>query len=279
MLSVLEILAKTEEFFAHKGVPNPKIDAQYIVSHALGCKRLELFLRFDEPLDEAKLSAIRELVRRRGKREPLQHILGQVDFFGAKLKSDKRALVPRPETEELCEILTEKFFADPSAPIEILDLGTGTGAIAIALSLHFPNSKAVAVDASADALSLASENAEANRAKIDFIKSDWFESVSGKFDLIVSNPPYLTQAEVDSAQPEVKFFDPISALVSPQDGMADLEEILNNAKSHLKENGILALECGLGQPEKLTTDPQRYGFTRAEAIKDASKRVRFAIFQ
>lgn len=279
MLSVLEILAKTEEFFAHKGVPNPKIDAQYIVSHALGCKRLELFLRFDEPLDESKLSSIRELVRRRGKREPLQYILGQVDFFGAKLKSDKRALVPRPETEELCEILTERFFTDPSAPIEILDLGTGTGAIAVALSLHFPNAKTVAVDASADALSLATENAEANRARIDFIKSDWFESVSGKFDLIVSNPPYLTQAEVDSAQPEVKFFDPISALVSPKDGIADLEKILGNAKSHLKENGILALECGLGQPEKLTTAPQRFGFQRAEAIKDASKRVRFAIFQ
>lgn len=236
-------------------------------------------MRFDEPLDEAKLSAIRELVRRRGKREPLQHILGQVDFFGAKLKSDRRALVPRPETEELCEILTEKFFTDPSAPIEILDLGTGTGAIAVALSLHFPNAKTVAVDASADALSLASENAEANQVNIDFIKSDWFESVSGKFDLIVSNPPYLTQAEVDSAQPEVKFFDPISALISPQDGMADLEKILDNAKSHLKENGILALECGLGQPEKLTTAPQRFGFQRAEAIKDASKRVRFAIFQ
>ena len=159
MQTVLEILSKTEAFFAQKGVPSPKTDAQLLLAHALECKRLELFLRFDEPLSEDRLAKVRELVRRRGRREPLQHILGTQEFFGASIKCDSRALIPRPETEELCEIISEKFFPDGAAPLEILDLGTGGGAIAVSLALRYPNARVEAVDKSADALALARENA------------------------------------------------------------------------------------------------------------------------
>lgn len=278
MQTVLEILTKTEAFFAQKGVPNPKLDAQLLLAHALECKRLELFLRFEEPLTEVALSKIRELVRRRGRREPLQHIIGSQEFFGAKLKCDARALIPRPETEELCEILSERFFTDKSAALKILDMGTGSGAIAVALALHFPNAQVDAVDASDEAISLAKENAENNSAIVNIYKSDWFSEVEGEYDLIVSNPPYLTDAELAESQPEVKNFDPIAALVSAENGMADIYKILSGAKNHLKAKGILAFECSLGQPEKLAEKAANFGFANAQTFKDASRRTRFAIF-
>lgn len=277
MQTVLEILGKTEKFFAEKGVPTPKLDAQLILAHALKCKRLELFLRFDEPLPEASLEVIRTLVRRRAKREPLQHILGFQDFFDVKIKCDARALIPRQETEELCDILTTRYFPDTSANVDILDLGTGSGAIAIALSKYFENAKVSAVDKSEAALSLAIENAEFNQAKVSMFISDWFSCVEGKFDLIVANPPYLTSDEVASAGPEVKDYDPISALVADDAGMADLKVIIKSAHKYLKENGILACECGLEQPEKLVSYALESGFTSAEVLQDASKRDRFLI--
>lgn len=278
MQSVLEILDKCAGYFASKGVPDAKLDAQILLAHALGCKRLDLFLRFDEPLPETRLSVFREMAKRRAKREPLQHIVGSVEFFGLTLKSDGRALVPRHETEELCDIITRKIFADKAAGISILDLGTGTGAIALALAKHFPNAKVSAADISEDALALAGENAAAAGADVEFVKSDWFANVSGAFDLIVANPPYLTDAEVASAEPEVRDFDPMNALVSPENGLADLRKILGGAKKFLKENGVLACECGAGQPELLAKEAlEKFGFSNAESICDLSGRQRFLI--
>lgn len=278
MQTVLEILSKTEAFFAQKGVPSPKTDAQLLLAHALECKRLELFLRFDEPLSEDRLAKVRELVRRRGRREPLQHILGTQEFFGASIKCDSRALIPRPETEELCEIISEKFFPDGAAPLEILDLGTGGGAIAVSLALRYPNARVEAVDKSADALALARENAALNGARVEFAESDWFERAGEGYDLVVSNPPYLTEEEVAAAEPEVRTHDPICALVSPDGGMADLKKILFGAADRLKPGGILALECGLGHAEKLAEMRADAGFADAEVFRDASRRARFAVF-
>ena len=278
MQTILEILDKCAAYFGGKGVPEPKLDAQTLLAHSLGCKRLELFLRFDEPLPENKLADFREMARRRAKREPLQHILGRVEFFGVSLKSDARALVPRPETEELCEIITTKYFADKLANIRILDLGTGSGAIAIALAKHYENAQVEAVDFSDDALALAKENAEAAGVKnLSIKKSDWFENVDGVFDLIVANPPYLTDAEVASAQPEVKDYDPHSALLSPDSGLADLRKILAGATKHLKTGGVLACECGLGQPEILAKESAEIGYSSAESLPDMSRRTRFLI--
>lgn len=277
--SVIEILSKTEEFFRRHGVPSPKLDAQLLLAHALGCKRLELFLRYDEPVVGEALEKMRDFARRRGRREPLQHIIGFQDFFGVRIKCDGRALIPRPETEELCEILTEKYFPDKSAQLGILDMGTGSGAIAVALAKHYPNARVSASDASAKALSLASENAQGNGVKINFIESDWFENVGGSYDLIVSNPPYLTEEEVASAEPEVREYDPMEALVSGDGGLADIKKILAHAAGHLSGGGVLALECGLWQAEKAAASFADFGFAGAETFKDASKRVRFAIFR
>jgi release factor glutamine methyltransferase len=273
--SVIEILSKCEEFFASKGIPNPKLDAQLLLAKALKCKRLDLFLRFEDPVSKDALDEFREDVRRRAKREPLQHILGTVDFAGLTLKSDARALIPRHETEELCDMIIQKFADRKGDELEILDLGTGSGAIILALKNAFQKSKCTAVDASEDALALAMENAKICGLEIDLISSDWFENVSGKFDIIVSNPPYLTEQEMESAQAEVKNFDPKNALYSPDEGLRDLRKIMEAAPGFLKPNGIIALECGLSQPSILKGENPHL---TAEVVDDASRRERFVFF-
>ncbi|HYP16308.1 MAG TPA: HemK/PrmC family methyltransferase, partial [Opitutus sp.] len=160
MLTVLEIVRKTTEFFAAKGVENPRLNAELIVGHGLGLKRMQLYLQFERPLTDADLEKIRPLVRRRAQHEPLQYVLGETEFFGLRLKTDRRALIPRPETELLVELVIARAPANTAA---ILDLGTGTGAIALALAKQFPEAAVTAVDKSADALALAEENAAATQ--------------------------------------------------------------------------------------------------------------------
>lgn len=274
MQSVIEILNKCEEFFAKKGVPNPKIDAQLLLAKAMKCKRLDLFLRFDEPLKKDVLDEFREDVKRRAKREPLQHILGSVDFCGLNLKCDARALIPRPETEELCDIIISRLKENP--PKKILDLGTGSGAIILSLKNAFKDAECTACDISEESLALAKENAELANLNANFFKSDWFENIGGIFDLIVSNPPYLTEKEVSNAEAEVREFDPPAALSSPEGGAKDLRKIIKETPKFLKKNGILALECGIDHPTMLKDENrENKDFSSIEIIKDFSGRDRF----
>lgn len=279
MQSVLEILKKCEEFFAQKGVPTPKLDAQLLLARAMKCKRLDLFLRFEEPLAGAVLDEFREFARRRAKREPLQHILGTVEFCGLTLKCDARALVPRPETEELCDILITRLKDSP--PKKILDLGTGSGAIILSLKNAFPSAECSACDTSTAALALARENAALTNLSVNFFESDWLAKIpeGEKFDLIVSNPPYLTAAEVENAQDEVRRFDPPSALSSPDEGAADLRKIIAQAPQFLNSGGILALECGIAHPKMLKAEnAENKDFSQIEILPDLSGRDRFLIF-
>jgi len=212
---------------------------------------------------------------RRGNREPLQYIIGEVDFCDIRLKVDKRALIPRPETEELVTLLTEKELAN--APKRILDLGCGTGAIAIALAKNFPDAEVVAIDASPDSLALAKENAALNglEKRVSFVLSDWFQEVSGLFDCIVSNPPYLTENEWRTAQPEVKDFEPYSALVANQEGLADLANILRRAPAYLTEGGLLIMETGIAHHAELLQLAKTIGYTDTKSLKDDQQRARF----
>ncbi len=280
MLSLLEIVRKTTEFLHAKGVESARLDAEVLVAHALKLRRMDLYLQFERLLTEPELAAIRPLVKRRSQREPLQHILGETDFFDLKLKTDRRGLIPRPETEQLLELVTK---AHSAAPARILDLGTGTGAIALALAKFWPESTVVAVDRSSDALTLARENAASLgfADRVSFVESDWFAGLVGEapFDLIVSNPPYLTASEVAEAQPEVRDHDPVTALVAERDGRADLEAIIRAAPPFLVTGALLALETGIAQHEALTSFAQPFGYAAIESKRDLTDRERFLLLR
>lgn len=279
MLSLLEIITKTTDFFAGRGIESPRLNAEQVVGHALGLKRMQLYIQFERLLTEAELDKIRPLVKRRAQREPLQHILGTVEWGGLTLKSDKRALVPRPETEELLELILEHAKPAEGAAPRVLDLGTGTGALALALAKAWPAARVTAVDASDDALALARENAAATglEERVTFLKSDWFAAVpsDAELDVIVSNPPYLTDEEVAAAEPEVRLHDPLSALVAPDAGLADLKKIVVGAAPRLAPGGLLALETGVGQHAALLAEIAAAGLRDGEGRLDLRGRERF----
>ncbi len=276
MSSLLEIIKKTTDYLGGRGVESPRLNAEHLIGHALGLKRMALYLQFERVLTEAELETIRPMVRRRAQREPLQHILGETDFFGLKLKTDRRALIPRPETELLVELVTQLLSA---APATVLDLGTGGGAIALALARHWPAARVTAVDASDDALALAGENATALglAERVTLLRSDWCAALpaEARFDLIVSNPPYLSAAETAAATPEVRDFDPSAALTAAEDGLADLRVIVATAPTWLNAGGLLALETGIAQHPALLRLATEAGFIRTESRQDLTGRDRF----
>lgn len=276
MLSLLEVIQKTADFFSKKTLESPRLNAELLIGHALGLKRMQLYLQFERMLSESELESIRPLVKRRGQREPLQYILGETEWSGLRLKVDRRALIPRPETEMLIELLLSFMETPPST---ILDMGTGSGVIALALAQKFANAKVFAIDQSEEALELAKENAKALclADQVHFLRSNWFEAVpSGAgFDAIVSNPPYLTQTEIEAAEPEVRAHEPISALVSDEAGMADLSKIIADAPAFLNAGGLLALETGIDQHPMLKIKLQTAGFGRIESRQDLTGRDRF----
>lgn len=275
MHTLLEIIQRTTEFFAKRGVESPRLNAELLIGHALGLKRMQLYLQFERPLAEAELAKLRPLVKRRGDREPLQHILGETEFAGLRLKVDRRALIPRPETEMLVSLLVERLVPPPR---RVLDLGTGSGAIALALAKAWPEAEVVAVEIDHEALALAQENAAATQlTRVRFVESDWFKGVpaDAAFDLIVANPPYLTETEVAAAQPEVKDFDPRRALTPGPDALAALRTILAEARGRLAPGGLLACETGIDQQPELARLAQVAGYARSESLADLTKRQRF----
>ncbi|HMD62318.1 MAG TPA: peptide chain release factor N(5)-glutamine methyltransferase [Opitutaceae bacterium] len=276
MLTVIEVIKKTSGFFSSRGIESPRLNAELLVGHALGLPRMRLYIEFERPVSEAELGTVRELVRRRGRREPLQHILGFTEFCGLRLKTDGRALIPRPETELLVETVTARCSRPPA---RILDLGTGSGAIALALARAFPGARVTAVDAVREALLLAAENAESTglAGRVSLVESDWFQGLPAgeTFDLIVSNPPYLSADEAAAAAPEVRDHEPGRALTAADGGFADIERIVAGAPGALAPGGMLALETGIGHRARLAAALKRAGFERTEPFVDLTGRDRF----
>lgn len=278
MQSLLEILQKSEDFLSRAGLETAKIDAEWILSHALGIKRLQLFLQFERPLDEEELQRIRPLLKRRSQREPLQYILGTTAFHGIELRTDARALVPRPETEELVELVLGRLQEQGSAGKRLIDLGTGTGAIALALAAARPEVELWATDVSEEALSLARENADrlGMQERIRFVRANWWDGLEGgTFDVVVSNPPYLTEQEWAEAQPEVRQFEPRQALVAAANGTSDLRVVLEGASKRLNPGGSILLETGLDQHEALRELANASGFSQTISYRDLTGRERF----
>lgn len=278
MLTVLEIIKRTAEFFAGKGIESPRLNAELLIGHALNRKRMQLYLEFERPLAEAELESIRPLVRRRAQHEPLQYILGETEFHGLKLKVDRRALIPRPETELLVELVVAACGTPP--PARILDLGTGSGAIALALAQAFPAAEVTGTDASAEALALAAENAQRTglAERVRWVQSDWFAALpAGPFGLVVANPPYLTAEETAATAPEVRGFEPLTALTAAADGLADLARIVAGARPFLVPGGLLALETGIAHHARLAALLAAAGFGGIESKRDLTGRDRFVL--
>jgi release factor glutamine methyltransferase len=277
MLTVLEIIKRSTEFLAGKGVESARLNAELLVGHVLALKRMQLYLQFERPLTETELEKLRPLLRRRGLREPLQHILGEIEFHGLQIKVDRRALIPRPETEHLIEVIGRQLLQPPR---RVLDLGTGSGAIALALAREYPEAEVIAVDSSPDALALAQENAAHNAmtGRVHWLRSDWFEQVpASRFDLIVSNPPYLSEAEVGAAEPEVRIHEPPGALTPGGDGLSALRRILTAAPRFMQPDGLLALETGSGQHAALGEAAGAAGYARCETGQDLAGRDRYLL--
>ena len=206
-----EVLAGATDYLAKRGVESARLDAERLLARALGLSRIELYTQHDRPLTEAERDAARELVQRRGAREPLAYVLGDWDFRRLTLRTDARALVPRPETEIVVERCLE-LIRDLDAP-RVLDVGTGSGAIALAVAHEHRGARVVATDLSEAALELAEENARAHELDVTFLRADLLDGVDGPFDLVVSNPPYVKQGELEALEPEVRDWEPRAALV------------------------------------------------------------------
>lgn len=282
MNTVLEILNKTTTFFSHKGVPDARLDAQYILSHGLKMKRMDLYLNFDKPLSENELEVLRPLVARRAKREPLQHIIGTTCFRGYEIHCDRRALIPRPETESIVDILKENLQGKEA--LKIADIGTGTGAIAISIAKEFPGTKVFATDISKDALDLAKENAKENSVELEFLEGNLLEALPAgeMLDAIVSNPPYIPDGEKEKLQPEVRDFDPALALFGGTDGLTLVRKILEQSKNRLKSKAPILLEIGSETKEDkiLEAEAANYPWLKWKgAIKDYCGNVRFVEYE
>jgi release factor glutamine methyltransferase len=248
-MTVLELLQTTTNYFKKHGVDSPRLNAEHLVAFALKRKRIELYLEFERVLIEQELVPLRDLVRRRAQGEPLQHLLGTVEFAGRMFVCDKRALVPRPETEQLVELLQSKIENRNS---KILDVGTGSGVIALSLAAKFPEAKIAATDVSDDALGLARENAErlGLADRVEFLRTDLLLYVNDVYDLIVANLPYVAAGDRSTLSREV-LHDPDLALFGGERGDEIICRLIEAAPSYLAPGGLLALEVGLGQADDL----------------------------
>ena len=272
-MTVLEVLQSTTAYFKKREIESARLNAEHLLAHSLGRKRIELYLEFERPLSEAELAPLRELVRRRGQGEPLQHLLGTVEFAGHTFLCDKRALIPRPETEELVELLLKMQWP---AGTRMLDVGTGSGVIALSLAAALPDAEVVAVDISEDALSLAGENAARLGVtdRVQFTGSDLLKSVTHTFDLIVANLPYVPTTDHASLSREV-LRDPERAVFGGEVGDEIIRQLILAAPAHLKPGGLLALEIGMGQAEALVAFLREHNYHEISPRQDFGGVTRF----
>ena len=248
-MTTLEVLNAATSYLEKQGVESPRLNAEYLLAHVLGKKkRIDLYLEFEHPLGEKERAPLRDLVKRRSEGIPLQHLLGTSEFCGHLFTCDARGLIPRPETEQLVELVRRSA---PDAP-SFLDVGTGSGVIAISLALALPTAKVSACDLSPDALSLAQENAARYQLgeRMAFFRSDLLAAVSETFAVIVANLPYIPSADIPNLSREVQK-DPLTALDGGPDGLVLVERLIAEARSRLAPGGLLALEIGHDQAERV----------------------------
>lgn len=283
-MTVLEIIQRSAEFLARRGVESPRLQIELMLAHVLEVPRLQLYLKFDRALTDPELDRLRGMVKRRGEREPLQHILGATSFCGLDFAVNREVLVPRPETELLAERawgLAAQIAARGGAIPRVLDWGTGSGCLGIAIAVKCPTARVCALDASASALAVARRNAERHGVldRVKFLWSDGFAGVpaSERFDLVASNPPYIPSATIAQLEPEVRDYDPRAALDGGQEGLSCFERLADEAPPFLAEGGRLLLEFGDGQESALRRVLEARGWAIDAVERDYAQAPRILI--
>ncbi len=270
----LKLIAWTQGYFARSGVDAPRLTAELLLAHALGCDRVRLYLDFDKPLAEGELGTYRALVKRRVAGEPTAYLIGRKDFFGRAFKADRRALVPRPETELVVEAALAALPEDGA----LLDLCTGSGCIAVTAALERPRARVVATDLSGEALGLARENAEALGARVELLQGDLYAPLPPdlRFDVIAANPPYVPSAEIPGLARELSH-EPALALDGGEEGLAVVRRLVLGAPGHLRPGGALVVEMHESHREALPRLCREAGLERAEARRDLAGLWRYLV--
>lgn len=264
-----------------KGIETPRLDAELLMAHVLGCERLQLFLTPDRPLNEDELQPYRELLQRRSEHEPIAYMVGDVGFWDYTFKIDARALIPRPETEGIVRQVLEAAGDKRDQPLRIVDVGTGSGILAVTLALIFPQAQVVAIDTSTDALSLCKENAALHNVddRVHCIAGDLLTPLikkGSKSDIIVSNPPYVGEREREMMSAGVEKWEPHQALFAGVDGFEVIDRLLKQIPQTLADGGLFVMEFGSPQGDGIKTRAQRM-FRDWQVVKDYNRHDRLLV--
>ena len=280
MKTLLDTLQGGTKYLEQRGVEDARLNMEYLLAKVLQCERMDLYLDFDRPMLEEELGPLRDLLRGRGERQPIQHLLGEVEFHGRMFASGCRGLIPRPETEELVGIIISRF-AEGEKPARVVDVGCGSGVIGLSLGLEWEGSAITLVDISGEALALASENAQRHAPDCErflFVEGDLLSAIPGPFDLVVANLPYVGAGEMPELAPELRH-DPQLALVGGDKGIEIIERLIDQLPGKITPGGLLALELGEGQGDLLSSVLSASGFSRWDLVKDIAGIERFILAQ
>ncbi len=274
MLTVLDVLNKSTDYLNKKGIESPRMNAELLLADILKCKRLELYLMYDRPLTEKELTEYREYLKRRSTFEPAQYIIGTVEFYGLEFKVSPAVLIPRPETEILVEAVINSVNKEDE--LRIMDIGSGSGNISIAIAVNLPNAFVTGIEISESAIKVAEENLKKYdlNKRVSFLNYDIL-SVNrdelSDFDIIVSNPPYVSKADYDKVQKEILNYEPNIAVTDFDDGYKFYREIISLSAQILKPNGKIFLEIAQGQSKKISEFMKENNFKEISIVQDYQK--------
>lgn len=267
--TISSLLNWTVNYFKSKNIESARLDAEVLLSHVLGQERIYLYVHFDEPMEQAELGKFREYVKKRAQHVPVAYIIGEKEFMGLPFKVTPDTLIPRPDTEILVENVLANLAEDET--VQIVDIGTGSGAIILSLLANLPKAQGKTVDIAVKAVEVAKENAVRLQVadRCEFLVGDLFAPLQdSKFDVIVSNPPYIPQKDIATLEVDVRAYEPVSALTDGGDGLSYYRRLLAEGKRYLKENGFIALEIGIHQAQAVKRIALDNGWRNIKIIKD-----------
>ncbi|NQT30683.1 MAG: peptide chain release factor N(5)-glutamine methyltransferase [Candidatus Saganbacteria bacterium] len=270
--TIKTLLGWTTDYFKKFNIEWPHLEAEILLAHTLNLKRIELYTNFERELKKEELAQFKKLIQRRSLHEPLAYITRYQPFMSLDFYVDPAVLIPRPETEKMVEVVIDVIKkSNVQCPVSLLDIGTGSGAIAVTLAKYLPNIKVIGIDSSADAIKIAQKNAEAHKVadRCQFMVGNMFEGIKQKFDIIVSNPPYIPTADIDKLEADVKDWEPKQALDGGPDGLDYIRTLINEGPKYLKDDGYLIFEFGINQAERIK-DLAKGIFKEFKIIKDNS---------